>query len=172
MAGKNWFPRTLAVWQEPRRLKRARAEAALRSWSLWSRAGVVLLTVVILLPPIILRQELLTGSWPTPAQLLKPIAEVLGFGLFLVLAVPLMRFLPHHVKVTDHGIALISSGTRVLPYASIVRGHFATAIVDDIAYPTLNLELKKGRVEIGLADRPSVAELRSLLSRQGMMLDP
>ena len=170
---KKWFPRTLALWQEPQKLKRHRAEEALRAWTLRSRISWVLLTLLVLLPPIVLRQELTAGSWPRLPEVLKAGSAVLGLGILLVTAVPwMMRLLPHHVRVTESGIGLISAGTRVLPFDSIRRGTFATALIDGTPFPTLNLELKNGRVEIGLASSPSVAELRTLLSGQGVALDP
>ena len=168
---KKWFPKTLALWQEPQKLKRHRAEEELRGWSLRSRISYVLLALLVLLPPIVLRQELVTGTWPTVAELLKSAGSVLALGFLLILAVPwMMRLHPHHVRVTESGIGLISGGTRFLPFDSIRRATFATTIVDGTPFPTLILELKQGRLEIGLTDKPTVEELRAMLSAQGISL--
>jgi hypothetical protein len=106
-------------------------------------------------------------------MLLQDGCAVLGLGVFLVLALPwMMRLLPHHVRVTEFGIGLISGGTRIPQFSAIHRGFFAIRNIDGMRFTTLVLELKNERVEIGLAASPSVAELSSILSARGVPLGP
>lgn len=167
--GKRWLPRTLVRWKEPHRLTRWRVERGLKTWSFKSRAGLVALAVILLLPPLYLRSYL-SGR---PPLILATFFEVLALAVLLVLGAPwLYKHLPTVVRITDRGISVSSGSTETVPFESIRRAFFGTRVVDGYRIRTLVIDtVKEQRIEVGIESTVEISQLEELLRSEGVCVE-
>ena len=161
---RNWFPKTLAEWKEPKAFTRWRTAEELKAWSYRSRlATVAAIFGVTLLPLFIDRQ----GLRPPPFE--ESLWMLLFACTMTAVLVRLSLYAPCSVRIMESGLALTTSQTTFLSFEDIGSVVPKTREIDGRRFAVLWIErLARPPVEVAVADTISLARIEEILRAHGV----
>ena len=160
---KNWFPKTLAEWKEPRLFTRWRAAGEVKTWPLEKRLVLLGFFVFLFVLPRCLGDD--GFRLPTPTDVLQSVVMV----LFISVTPRLAALTPCRVRITEHGFSLVSASHRLLAFDQIERVATRRREIDGRRFDVLLLQDLEGRtLEIAVADTISLPRIGEILRREGI----